>query len=269
MPRALFISKNLIGDSLGIGPALRAWHRSHPEFDIDLLTLPDYIADVYNHLGVPLNVVTDESKLRKPYDFTHHFDVNAAFKIGETKKVHITVAYAMGLFDGKVPEDFDDGSVYCPTEQEHKSGLILISPFSRSCSSNQGKPPNKMLSWPCWLQMVTLLRTYGEIGILGGPGDRIQALAIPDNEYYCGLPLNEVALMLRDAKVVVTIDNGISHLAASQKAKTIMFYPNCLGLHWVSPVGNTNAFVIQMDPATTGPAQAVFALRSGLHAIFR
>lgn len=264
--RACFTSKNLIGDSLGIAPALRAWHRQHADWEIDLLTLPDYIAQVYTRFGVPLNVITDESKLNKPYDFEHNFNINEAFTIGDQKKVHIAEAYARALFGEELPEDLEQGNCYEPEEEEHASGLILFSPFSRSCSSNQGKPANKMLSWPVWLQILTLMRSYGEIGVLGGTGDRLP-LPIADNEYYTGLPLNTVALMLRDAKVIVTIDNGMSHLAASQKAPTVLFYPACLGMHWVSPVGNPNAFVIQVDPAKIVPAQGVFGVRNALRAL--
>ena len=73
-----------------------------------------------------------------------------------------------------------------------------------------------------------------------------------------------VALMLRDAKLHITIDNGIAHLAASQKTKMIEFYPACLGMHWVSPAGNPNAFIAQADPAKLHPSQAVMAVRRGM-----
>jgi ADP-heptose:LPS heptosyltransferase len=268
MKKALFISKNLIGDALFASPVLRKWHKQNPDFEITLQTLPDFISDVYKHFGVPLNVVFDANPAE--FDFVHTFDIGKAFSMGDELKIHAVEAYEnclFGSFEKSQEKARDIKPVYIPEEEEHERGLILISPFSRSCSSNEkGKAPNKMIPWPHWLQIVTLLRSYGSIGVLGGESDRCP-LPIAEDEYFTGLPLNHVALLLRDAKLFVTIDNGMAHLASSQETKTIEFYPSCLGMHWAAPLGNPNIYLIHTDPAVISVGQAVYAVRQGISAL--
>lgn len=249
MKRALIISKNLIGDALSISPALNAWHKAHPNYQIDLWTLPDHVAALYPHMGVPMvRVVTEERQLRYPYDFEFKFDVNIAFQIGAANGCHITEAYAAMLnvkIESKQP-------VYIPHSDYvggHERGFVLISPFSRSCSSQSGGPPNKMLPWPIWKLLVRELeRDLGRVFVLGAAENYADELGLPLARYITGEPLNNIALILRDARLLVTIDNGIAHLAASQNTWMTLFYPMCLGVHWILPE-NPNLVAIQVDPA--------------------
>lgn len=299
MKRALFISKNLLGDGLNIAPALRAWAKREQtplgeEIHILLLTNNDSIQDIYRRMDVGefgVNVITeieekdkltdldarfpvdteykafklDRESHGRGFDFIFNFDVNQAFQIGHQQKVHITEAYAKMLgveIDTYAP-------TYITTEEEHEKNLILFSIFSKSCSSNEGKPPNKMLPWPKVRRLLDMVREKypdNKIGILGGPDDRAEIDASED-EYYCGLPLNKVALMLRDCKFLITIDNGISHLAASQQTKSIVLYPECLDVRWIAPKGNANALVLQMNPATVQTANLLWNIKQSLEVI--
>jgi len=260
MKRALFISRNLLGDGLNIAPALRAWgmdhyfpaESEHPgEWCADLLTNNDPIKEIYSRMGVDeyggvmMSVINDELQRRPPYDFEFNFDVGKAFQIGQQKGLHITECYA-DMLGVKIHEYTP---TFITTEEEHEKDLVLLSPFSKSCESNEGRPPNKMLPWPKVDRLLCYLRRCGKVGILGAVNDRAPIEASED-EYYTGLSLNKVALMLRDAKFLVTVDNGISHLAASQGTKSIVLYPACLDTRWIAPKGNPNAFVIHMNPVT-------------------
>lgn len=258
MKRALFTSKNLIGDALNISPALNAWYKANPEWVVTILTSDDAASELYPHMGVPLDGFTTEL-----FDFYHDFDVSRAFQIGEERKCHIAMAYHLDLVsacyssilvgDMFAPEPLENlKPTFIPVEEEHESDLILISPFSRSCSVHTMGVPNKTLPWHKWEHIIEFLRTLGRIGVIGAEGDRTP-LEISEDEYYTGLSLNKVALMLRDCKVLVTIDNGMSHLGASQSAPTVLFYPACLGEHWILPVGNPNASAIHVDPHKVAP----------------
>lgn len=262
MPRALMISKNLIGDGIYVQPALAAWVQEHPEWEVELLTLDDHTTCLYRGMGLALKVVFEKMG---QYDFEFNFDVNRAFSLGEKEKLHIAQGYAKMLgvqIQSKKPR-------YTPPEGETEKGLILLSMFSRSCASREGKPPNKMLPWVHWAHIVALLRQYGKIAVLGGPEDRAHdKLEISEEEYYTGLPLELVARLLRDAKLLVTIDNGMAHLAATQETPTVEFYPACLGVEWIVPP-NAKALVAQMDPTTLTVIDAVFAVREGLRRYWR
>lgn len=270
----LFISKNLIGDALNIYPALRRFHLTNPDAHIDLYTLPDHTKSLYGYMGVPVNVITelpfDIDKINygldwdeTGYDTIFEFSPNTAFILGDRHKAHIALCYANMLGVKLEQEDWELKFNPPPVElADNEKGLFLISPFSKSCSSNEGKPPNKMLPWEKWRPIITVLRSMGKIGMLGGPTDRAMELGLAEDEYFTGLPLERVAHIIRASRLVVTIDNGIAHLAASQKAKMVLFYPACLGLHWIIPIGNPNMLqVIQMDPSKVDVSELVLAVK--------
>lgn len=246
--KALFKSHNLLGDGLNIYPALAQWHKEHPDAEIFMECIPDYTQEIYTRMGLPVTVV-DKEAYNTMFDFYFDFNVNEAFRLADEQHLHITHAYAK-MLDVPAKETIEGyRPMFIPTEEEHEKDLILFSIFSKSCSSQQGKTANKMLPW--WKVDILLdyFKQFGKIGILGGPEDRAP-IKVAEEQYYTGLPLNKVALMLRDCKLLVTIDNGIAHLAASQKAKTLLLYPKCLNPTWIVPYGNPNMNVIQIDPAT-------------------
>lgn len=250
--KALFKSINLIGDGLYISTPLQAWHKKNPDAEITILTLKDHITELYEGMGVPCNIVhmADESA----YDFVFNFDCGQAFMIGDRDKCHIAEAYAKMLG----VEIETAGPVYEAPLYMVPMGMIYVAPFSRSCSSHEGKPPNKMLPFDKWAILLRYLRTLGPIELLGGPNDVWPSSPDPvmrfsEFEKVFGLSLGEVARRLKFAKLLVTVDNGIGHLAASQQTPTVVFYPECLGIHWITPVGNPNAVAIQINPATVAP----------------
>lgn len=278
MPRALFTSKNLIGDGLAIQPALKMWSKQHPGWEIDLLTLNDHITCLYRGMGIkyfqilferPVEGQHDPSSVFEDpghYDFEHEFQVNKAFALGEEKRLHITQAY-MELLGLPVPEH-PPKSEYTPPDGQTEKGLVLLSIFSNSCASREGKAPNKMLSFAVWLPILTLARQLGKVAVLGGPKDKGMApLPILDEEYYTGRPLEEVARLLRDAKLLITIDNGLGHLAATQGTPTILFYPMCLGRRWIVPSGNKKLFVYQMDPLDLNVHVGTLVVREGIKSL--
>jgi len=65
------------------------------------------------------------------------------------------------------------------------------------------------------LQIPAKKRQVGKVSILCAPGYRVP-LPVSEEEYYTGLPLEVVAWMLRDAKLLVTFDNGMAHFGGSQ-----------------------------------------------------
>ena len=244
--RALFHSTNLIGDALNISPALQAWYNEHREdWDIDFESMQDQVAELYPRMGVPLQMVKTQppGDYHALYDFEFTFDVGKAFSLGEEHGCHIAEAYGV-MLDVEVQTL---KPTYIPWDEDHEKDLILISPFSRSCAVHTTGVPNKTIPDLKLFPVIEYLRTLGKIGVLGGPDDR-SPLPISEDEYYTGLPLNKVALMMRDAKLLVTIDNGMAHLGASQEVPEIVLYPACLSQTWIAPVGNPNLRIMQMDP---------------------
>lgn len=76
-----------------------------------------------------------------------------------------------------------------------------------------------------------------------------------------GIPLDTLARIMARSKFIVTLDNGMAHLAASQRAREFVFYPRALGQHYILPKGNPNMEWIHMDPNTLRPVEAIWKLQ--------
>jgi hypothetical protein len=273
MPSVLYISKNLIGDGLNIAPAWRAWWAQHQEsgYEVDLLTNPDQIAPLYSVMGVPANLITDtsveEATRRKRYDFVFDFDVSTAFQLGHSHRLHICEAYArmLGVEISSVkPVCLLDSVSY--GGHDIAKGCILVSPFSASCSSRRGKPPNKMLPVSAWAWIIRSLETFDrKIYVLGSQTDKeVPEFSLPKDCYLLGShKLLEIARIMRDrAAMIVTVDNGMAHLAASQELPTFLFYPACLSMHWILPRGNPHCVPMQLDPASCDVSRVVKTVKT-------
>jgi hypothetical protein len=278
--RALFKSVNLIGDALYVGPALRAWIKQQKgPVEIWLETLNDHVAPLY--YGMVRDFLHgeryhEEARHLKTFavihnhpegqfDFEHTFDVSAAFKLSDQKKQHLATSYAelLGVKIGDTKESLkpiyipDTGEIPPPTIPE---GCILVSMFSASCSGRDPKcnyVPNKMLPWLKWEPMLNYLRLQfpdTPIKFLGAPADMVPngyaMNIVRPGEYMLGIPLNRLALIMKTAKLLVTIDNGMSHLGASQETPTFLMYPVALGPHYILPIGNPNLVWLHMNPVT-------------------
>lgn len=284
MKRALFKSVNLIGDALYISPALRAWSLEHPGWEVDIQTLNDHVARLYYGMGVPLRAIHyDRPKLQ--YDFEHNFDVNAAFNLSDQRQQHIAESYAdlLGVDIQKQKDMSHVGPFYWPpsviTDEETATGpapeefrykdSILVSMFSASCSSrgNPPGPPNKMLPWALWKVILkTVAKTFPStpIWFLGAPTDTVPSGlldVIPGGGYLTGIPLDKLARIMQRSKFVITLDNGMAHLAASQKTREFVFYPRALGEHYILPKGNPNMEWMHMDPNYLRPVEAIWKLQ--------
>lgn len=266
--RALFISRNLLGDGLYISPALNQWYKEHLGAEVTILTHDDFIKSIYSRMGVPLNVVTEANE--SDFDFVHTFNVEKAFLLSDQKQCHVAESYAELLGVKLQPRGGHKYGhlkpIFIPTGEEVEDelkGNVLVSMFSASCASREGKPPNKMLPWHKWEPILRYLRKEFDgvpIRFLGSPTDRAP-LSISEDEYLTGVPMNKLALIMRHARLLFTLDNGMSHLAASQETPTFLLYPRVLGLHYIAPVGNPNVRIIHMDPNIVHPMEIIKGLK--------
>jgi hypothetical protein len=217
------------------------------------------------------------------FQFEHTFDVNVAFKLSDVKKQHLATSYAdlLGVEIGDKKEDLKP--IYIPHPEQSKEwssdldgedgtletlkGCILVSMFSASCTSRDPKcnyVPNKMLTWEKWNPMLAYLRgryPTTPIRFLGAPNDPfIPELMEDENEKMFGIPLNRLALIMQKAKLLVTIDNGMAHLGATQEVPTFEMYPKALGPHYILPIGNPPLVWVHMNPVNVDPDYLVNAL---------
>lgn len=276
-----FESYNLIGDGLYISPAVNQWKKDHPEDHITIKTFPPshYVSPLYR--GMPgVDAVYSEGDYLPDihFDFEHKFEVSQAAALCDQKKIHVAEAYAelLGVRLEPQPDNQHLKPLYNPPAlevSEDERDLILVSMFSMSCSSQEkgadgkllGKAPNKMLPYWKWMPILEFLnRRFDEkkIKFLGAKEHRADdRLKISEDQYLTGVPLPKLARIMQYAKLLVSIDNGMGHLAASQDLCTFLLYPMILGTHFILPKGNRYLTYVHMNPVTVEPAQVVAAMR--------
>ena len=281
-----FESYNLIGDGLYISPAVNQWKKNYPEDHITIRTFDatHYVTPLYRGMPGVERVIYGEDDLsvgyfdNTTYDFEHKFVVSDAAVLCDKKKIHVAEAYAelLGVRLEPQPDNQHLKPLYNPPAlevKEDEKDLILVSMFSMSCSSQEkgpdgkllGKPPNKMLPWFKWIPMLEFLsRRFDEskIKFLGAKDQRVDdRLKVSEDQYLTGIPLPKLARIMQYAKLLVSIDNGMGHLAASQDLPTFLLYPMVLGTHFILPKGNRYLSYVHMNPVTVEPAQVVAAMR--------
>lgn len=274
MRRALLRSHNLLGDGLMIGPVAEEWYHQHgKEFDeIEMYVLPGYAAPTYKGMGVPWKIVHERTG---EYDYEFNFDVNEAFQISDKQKCHLVESYAQMMGVVK-PGGFQKKPNYQPPElyvlPEHEN-LVLVSMHSMSCASreNPPRPPNKMLPWEKWIPLLKTLRAeYPEskIKILGAKEDTIPdgypELQELHDGYFTGVPLDYLANVMKQAKMIINVDNGMGHLAAAVGLNEFLLVPACLALHYIVPWGHQGLRLAHVDPPVVRPAYINFLLQSAI-----
>jgi len=273
MRRALIKSVNLIGDGLYVGPVMKKWYDEQGQDyeDIHLLTIKNHARSIYDGMGVPWTVVFEAEGT---YDTVLDFDVAKAFQICDRQRCHLVTAYAnlVGVDPKGLALKPNYKHPFVDIKEELK-GLVLVSMCSLSCASrgNPPGPPNKMLPWEKWIPLLKTLREEypdSKLRLVGGKEDRLaveEGLGISEEECeLLGLPIPETANVMQYGKCIVTVDNGMGHLAASQELNEFLFVPAVLGMHYIIPWGHRGVRPVHVDPVTANPGFLDCCLKSAI-----
>ena len=260
--RVLTYSYNLLGDSLQTTVALRAFYKEFSEkkestpFSMTIATDDNYIAVIYKRMGIPVEVYTGDPKLldEHSYDFVFDFNISKAFSLGIATNTPASIIFCTML--GVTPERAYPFYESLFLELPHGAGVvqpdlaILFQPYSVSCSSWSGHAANKR--WPdeCWAKVYEWLRKdYPQflVVVLGGEKDYVIP-GIPEECHLFNRTLDEVALYQKNARLILSLDSGVAHLAASQDARMIELYPIALPSQWMSNSESPNVRIIHALP---------------------
>lgn len=263
MKRALLRSVNLVGDGLWAGLVAKQWYETQgKEFDeIHLQTCPNHAIDIYKSMGVPWKVVLEAEG---EYDYEFKFDAWAALKLSDKKRFHL--AKSFGELMGVDMTDVPLVPNYQPPEmevEEHLKNRVLLSMFSFSDPIN--KVPRKWTDWNILLDTLRSEYPGSKFGMLGGEKERApDVLGLQEDEYLLGIPMDKTANVMRYAKCVMTVDNGMAHVAASQKVNQFYLSAWCLHLHYIVGWGNPNLRVFHFDPFTADMTVVNECLKSAI-----
>jgi len=123
----------------------------------------------------------------------------------------------------------------------------LIAPFSRSCSRHVGMRPNKTPDHERWMQVIEWLRDERGLQptILAGPNDNWTGFQCAKTT---ASDLDDMTNLLRHADLILTVDNGIGHLASALGCKTLILWPPMSGVDFIGPLYNKSTRLLFMHP---------------------
>lgn len=146
---------------------------------------------------------------------------------------------------------------------ERLDPFILISPFSRSCSVHT--PPfkaNKTIEDWKWEHLIHHLRKQGlPIKVLAGPNDFLKKCSIGVDDYITCKSLYELELTLKSSAMLVTVDNGIGHVAAALELPMIYLWPKVSSLEFIAPIWNKKAKYLILEPELAAPVSLFVGFR--------
>jgi ADP-heptose:LPS heptosyltransferase len=272
-PRAIFIGVNALGDTLCTTPVVRAYRRQHPDAHITYITRSAAVTRVLD--GNPdidtlfyseflsqhgLSRFSLEWLYRQPLDFTqpatlYRFDMNQVCTTKEAFESHIATGLARLL---RLPID-SVRPVVCVSEDERAAASRLVTRrYAVLSMHSNANPPRfdgrgRVKDWPSdrFEAVCRYLRAHGvqDIVAVGSEFDERHDSPYWRNLY--GLPIKIVAALLRDAALVVTLENGIGHLAHGVDAPMVMIYSDIVPLGWANPVEASCCEVLYGDPHLT------------------
>jgi ADP-heptose:LPS heptosyltransferase len=151
-------------------------------------------------------------------------------------------------------------------EREFAAGLVREPNAVLSMHSNANPKRDDgeggVKDWPLdrWQALCQHLRKQGiqDIVAVGSEFDTQIRCAEFRNLY--GLPIRIVAALMEQAACVVTLENGIGHLAHAVDAPMVMIYSDVVPLGWACPAEATRCKVLYGPPTRTELDQVVAAV---------
>ncbi|MBI5364849.1 MAG: hypothetical protein HZA53_16855 [Planctomycetes bacterium] len=254
--RAAFACLHLLGDSIAATPIVHAWRKRNPEAHVTLVLpdapyarvmelCPDVDRLVYVTLGHEQLVYGGSTEYLHEHpafsgDFDERFvlDIQRVARDPRARGLHMTEGYAR-LAEIEITSRRP--SIAPELARAHRPDLGLGARYAVLARHTvSGGPPEhrtkRTKRWPedRWPELARRLRR--ELGLevvsIGTPSER--RLESPHALDLHGLSILEVAALLADAALLVTIDNGIYHLGQGLGTPTVHLVPDWFGTQWVA-----------------------------------
>lgn len=242
-------SNDLIGDTFMQTPALRALGQSGKAKNIFYVTPLDSLNRIVLANDPYITEFLEPSPEVEAMPGKHiKLQAMAAYNIGHQHQ--ITMAHGFGILMGVQVHDISYH--YTSTAEEREAGkarlkaltdkpAVLVARHSYSCTSHDPKynnVANITLPNKIWVDVANWLLNEGYMPIAIGSkdhGDDPRYEEWPGIKAY-GVPLRELAMMMRSAKAVLSVNTGMRHLAGA------------VGAHLYCPVGTTPMWLVNIAP---------------------
>jgi ADP-heptose:LPS heptosyltransferase len=266
--KAFFIGCNALGDTLCTTPVVRAFRLRHPDTFITYVVQnatycrvldanPDIDVVLYNeHLWLhgtaavtPDWVYSLPLALHEPA-VLYHFDMTAVCSRADSFHEHIAKGFARIL---KIPIA-SVRPVVCVTAEERRVAAALVSSpyvvFSMHSNANPVRSNGVgAKDWPTthWVHLAMEFRHRG-IDVIAVGAERDGRPPAHTIRPLYGLPIKIVAALLQGAACVVTLENGLAHLAHGVDAPMVELYSPIVPAAWAAPADASRAHVIYKEP---------------------
>jgi ADP-heptose:LPS heptosyltransferase len=289
--RAIFIGFNALGDTLCTTPVIRAFRRLHPDAHVTSIVQavpftrvlddnPDIDLQLYSEFlsGYGMTRFSMDWLYSQPLDFSrpstmYHFDINQVCTTWEAFESHIAAGFARLV---QIPIDSVRPIVRIRPEERALAASLVRRPYAVLSMHSNANPrrenaEGRVKDWPFdrWQAVCREIRRQGIEDIVAVGSEFDQRQPSPMWRSLCGLPIKVVAALLESAAVVITLENGIGHLAHAVDAPMVMIYSDIVPLGWANPVEASRAHVLYSDPRKTAVDDVIAAAGDLLAGGFR
>lgn len=273
MSGTLIQATNLLGDTFYLLKPLKLYLQTHPEVKAIIADPGLAYEMIYNCFGAETDfkkqIYSQEHIAVANYPGAEVIHLGAgmaadlSYKLHRDKggdQLHISEAYArlLGITNLDIRPNMDWTRVAEPPPRT----FFAISPFSRSCSRHSGETPNKTLDDHKWEYIIRYLRRQGvPVKVMAGPNDRLSNNSVPVNDYFTAKNLYELEYFLRSCALLITLDNGLGHLASALHTPMISLWPKVSNLQFIGPRFSRLTNFVQMEPNSVTPSQLLAGIR--------
>lgn len=285
-PRAIFVGFNALGDTLCTTPTIRAYRRMHPGAHITYIVQsaaftrvldgnPDIDVVLYSEFlaRYGMSRFSLEWVYQQPLDFTepatlYHFDMNQVCTTHEAFEQHIARGLSALV---RIPIDGVRPIVHVSAEERTLAARMVRRPYAVLSMHSNANPRRANADggekdWPQErFEAVSLYlrqRGFADVIAVGSEFDPRRTSPMWRNLY--GLPIKIVAALIQDAALVLTLENGIGHLAHGVDAPMVMLYSPIVPLGWANPIEASHCEVLYEDPTRIPPDAVISAAETVL-----
>lgn len=272
--RTILNCTNLLGDSLYLlRPVYEFLHRQE-QSDVCCVVsdvgLPfELFSSVLSNLE--LSVYDNIDFAKKIYPDAVVLDLNAGrsgelcFRLAREKGVqlHISEGYA-AILGINLGVNIEPPMWWQQVNEPLERTFFAISPFSRSCSRHSGERPNKTLDDHKWEYIIRFLRRQGKpVKVIAGPNDQLTNCSVPLNDYFTARNLYELEYFLKSCALLISVDNGLGHIASILQTPMISLWPQVSNLQFIAPrFSDKTAFIQMGDPNLASPVDLLQGIRN-------
>ena len=251
--RILFTCLHLLGDTLAATPLIRTYRREHPDDFIALAVADRPVADLFalcpdidqlllvsKQPAMELvysgsrEIIEGWSHAKEEFDDVIVCDIQEAAHT--TARTHMSAAYAqlVGMeIDSSVPSlDRDAADEHFPSYGPSTPYILL----ARHTESGRVAPAfdenTKRWHEYKWQDLAKKIQSELGLSVVSIGTSREARLEQPPVLDLHSLSIREAAAVVLRAEAVVTVDNGIYHLAHAMRTPLVHLIPVWLGKHW-------------------------------------